>query len=147
MNEGLDNTQASPVHHDFMDEDPPFVPTSPFPHDPMNEGLGNARSSSPYRMNFEDYAPNSPPFHEHMDHSPPRARNDRDNDISHAGSDHESHTGNDREDMASGANSNRSHTRSARVTRAYHTMINGMCPLLFVLFRNDIDSFMHRKTL
>jgi hypothetical protein len=67
MNEDLDNTQASPVHHDFTDEDPPFAPTSPFPHDPMNEGFDNARFSSPYRMKFElDYLPNSPPFKEHI---------------------------------------------------------------------------------
>jgi hypothetical protein len=117
-----------------VDEDPFFAPTSPFPHDLMNEGLDNAQPSSPYRMNFEDYAPNSPPFDEHMYHSPPRAHphSDLDDDISHAGSDHESHTGNDRDDMASGTNSDRGHTRSARVTRAYHTVINGMCPLFYL---------------
>ena len=35
----------------------------------MNEDLDNARSLSPYCMNFEDFPPNSPPFHEHMDHT------------------------------------------------------------------------------
>jgi hypothetical protein len=53
-------------------------------------------------MNFEDYPPNSPHFHEHMDHSLLYAHpHDDDDNIFHAGSDYESHTGNDHDDMAS----------------------------------------------
>jgi hypothetical protein len=174
MNEGSD-TQASP-DHDFMDEDPPFAPTSPFPHNPMNEELENTQSPSPYHIDFEDYAPNSPPFYEHMHNSLPRVHphSDRDDNIytgsdheshtsndhdgihhsplrvyphSDCDSDHESHTGSNHDDMASGTNNDRGHTRSARVTRAYHMVINGMCPLLFISFINDIDPFVYRKTL
>jgi hypothetical protein len=57
------------------------------------------------------------------------------------------HTGSNHDDMASGTNNDRGHTRSARVTRAYHMVINGMCPLLFISFINDIDPFVYRKTL
>jgi hypothetical protein len=34
--------------------------------------------------------------------------------------------------MASGTNSDRGHTRSAHVMCAYHTVINGMCPLFYL---------------
>jgi hypothetical protein len=126
-----------------MGEDLPYAPSSPLFHDPMDETSDHI-PASPMAEEFQ-YAPFLPPpqdpsFDEDLYHSSPtngqrafnpcgdggdtRAHNS-DNHID----DHDDrndampHAGNDHDDTASRAGD---HMRSARVTRAYHTLINGM---------------------
>ena len=116
-----------------MDED------IPYPHDPMNEDLDNTQASSPHCMDFQDHTFNLPPPYEPMDHSSPHTHlnSDLDDNTLHAGGVHGG--------TASGANSDRGHARSARVTRAYHTLINGTCPLPFYLSKHDIGIYIQES--